>query len=74
MRYEILKQDIKPFTTDEGEQMDYYWYKAIREHDEVTIRFGSTNGDYSVGDSYEIDLEKYERKDGNTGYKEVRKK
>lgn len=74
---EIKKASKKPFTTSEGEQMDYFWYRGLRKNDGVTIDFGSTQ-EYGVGDEVEIELEKGERidKNGKTKitYKEINAK
>jgi len=67
----ILDKKLKPFKTEEGEMRDYYWYKGERKDNEVSIRFGSTNPDHEIGDEIEIDIEKFERKDGKFGYKEI---
>jgi len=69
-KVKILKRKDGSFTGDNGEQVEYYWYKGIRLADEVTIEFGSRNGDHEEGSEVAIDLEKYESNSGKIKYKE----
>jgi len=75
-KYEITEKKVKPFIGDEGEEIDYAWYKALREADGVSIKFGSLDTSHDVGDKHlELNIEKTERLDkkGNTTfiYKEI---
>mgnify|MGYP001565594847 CR=1 FL=1 len=72
MKYEIKKKTVKPFRNNDGDMMDYCWYNAVREGDGVIIQFGSSNLDYSEGESYEIEIGKFEGKGGKVLYKEIR--
>jgi len=67
--YNITKVTPRPFVGSDGEKRDYYWYRAVRIEDGVTIDFGSQQV-YEVGDNVDIHLVKYEKKDGKIGYKE----
>jgi hypothetical protein len=74
MKLTITEKTAKPFVGDEGNEIEYYWYKGVRE-DGIAIRFGSTDGEHEMGKTVEINLEKTERidKKGNVkiGYKET---
>lgn len=59
MKLVITKARDGGFTNEEGEKIEYHWYKALRGEDGATIEFGSVN-EYEVGDKLEIDLEKTE--------------
>lgn len=61
MLLKITAKKCKPFPTDEGDMLDYFWYVSVREGDGITIKFGSMRGDHEVGDVEEIDLEKTEK-------------
>lgn len=52
-----------------GETIQYYWYKALRE-DGVTLDFGSKKK-YDEGDVIGIELEKTEVQGGKFRYKEI---
>jgi len=54
-----------------GEQIEYYWYRALRVEDKTNIRFGSKNGDHEAGEELDLNVEKYELPSGQTMYKEV---
>lgn len=71
MKLKILSVKNKPFKTDEGDDMDYFWYRAIRESDGVTIQFGSKTGEHAVGQTLDLNIEKTERTGGKFGYKEI---
>lgn len=71
MKLKIERVKPAPFRGSDGTDVDYYWYKATRESDGVTIEFGSWKK-YDVGSVVEVLIEKYERRDGKVGYKEVR--
>lgn len=69
--YYIQKKTKRPFKTQEGDMMDYFWYTAERVEDGVTINFGSMNN-YNEEETIEANLTKYEKKNGEIGYKETR--
>lgn len=72
MKLKIKDKKAKPFQGDDGETLEYFWYKAERSEDQVVIRFGSMNGAYEAGKEYDLpNVEKYEMEDGRIGYKEV---
>jgi hypothetical protein len=73
MKLKILKESKnKPFKTDEGDEMNYFWTTCERE-DGVQIQIGSIN-DFtaSVGQVLDLNIVKVERRDGKVGYKEVK--
>lgn len=70
MKLIIKKVTPRPFEGSSGEQIKYYWYKALRGHDAVTIEFGSRN-EYEVDDELDLDLEKTEISGGRFRYKEI---
>lgn len=73
-KVEIKAKKEKPFVSNEGEQINYYWYTAILKggtKDGVTIQFGSPKGTYEKGDIIEINLERVEFANGKLGYKEA---
>jgi len=61
MLLKITTKKSKPFTGDDGEERDYFWYAGLRQEDGVTIKFGSSNGEYKPGDEVELLLEKTEK-------------
>jgi len=69
MKLKIKKVRDGKFKSSEGEMISYFWYKALRGEDGVTIEFGSKN-EYEVDDEIDIELEKSERAGGRFGYKE----
>lgn len=74
MIYKILEKKQKNFTSDNGDEIEYFWYKALRG-DGVSLKFGSLNGDHEVEKEVDINLEKteYIDKKGNLNfrYKEI---
>lgn len=72
MKLTIKSVKVKPFTNDDGEQMNYYWYRAERAYDQVTFQFGSTYENHPIGEELDLDIEKYEKSNGKIGYKEIR--
>lgn len=70
MKLEIVKKTLKAFKGKEGDLLDYYWYIGKKE-DGTAKRFGSTNGEYEEGETYDILLEDYEQSNGNTGSREL---
>jgi len=71
MKLKIKDIKPKPFTSDDGETINYYWYKAERLSDNVTFQFGSLNGEHAIGENLDLEIEKTEKADGKFGYKEV---
>ena len=58
----ILKEvNARPFKGDDGEVREYFWYKALRQEDNVTLQFGSVDGDHLLGVELELNVEKSER-------------
>lgn len=70
-KYEIKKVRDGSFKNDEGELIPYFWIKALRLEDNVSLEFGSKSGDFEIGDEVELELEKTERAGGKVGYKHV---
>lgn len=71
LKLAITEKKPKPFIGKDDQEYDYFWYKGDRQEDGVTIQFGSINGKYEVGQLVDVSLEKFERRDGKIGYKEV---
>jgi len=71
MKLKIKSVENKPFTSGDGERVDYFWYRAVREDNECTIQFGSREGEHPIGEVVDLDIEKTERADGKFGYKEI---
>lgn len=72
MKVILKSRKASPFTNDDGEEMQYFWYKAERLSDNVTIRFGSQEGGHVLDEELDLDIEKYERDNGKIGYKETK--
>jgi len=70
-KYKIKKVTEKPFRGDDGEDISYFWYRALRLSDNTTIQFGSTFGGLKEGETYDLEIEKYERVGGRLGYRDV---
>jgi len=70
MVLKILASKNKPFKSEEGEQIDYYWVKGENPAGFV-LTFGTTK-DYEdrIGDKCEVTLEEVQRANGK-GYKEI---
>jgi len=71
MKVKIIEGVSKPFKGDDNVERDYTWYKALRLSDGVTIRFGSMEADHELDTELDLNIEKYERRDGTIGYKEI---
>lgn len=68
----VLKSlKAKPFTNDDGDQIPYFWYKALRSTDDVTITFGSKRGDLPLNQELSLNIEKYEGEGGKFRYRHV---
>lgn len=68
-KLKIVKAREGGFTSSDGKRINYFWYKALREEDGVTIEFGSKK-EYEEGEEIEIYLEKNEMPGGKFRYKE----
>lgn len=66
-------KDVKPskFTGRTGEEVEYYWYRALRVSDNANFRFGSREGGHEVGEEVDLNIEKYELPSGQMMYKEI---
>lgn len=58
------------FQGDDGEKVTYFWTKAKRVLDGVTVEFGGKVS-HRKGEELDLDLEKTERAGGKFGYKEI---
>lgn len=58
MKLKITDKRDGSFEGDTG-RIEYYWYKALREGDEVTIDFGSRR-EYDIDDKVDLVLNKEE--------------
>lgn len=63
MKLKILSVKNKPFTTDDGDTRDYFWYRAERVEDGVTLQFGSKDGEHEIGKVFDLAMDKSEGKD-----------
>jgi len=70
MKVKIRTRKAKPFQTEDGE-VEYFWYDAVCSDDNLLFQFGSRDGGHTVGDELNLELVKYERKDGKFGWKEL---
>lgn len=66
----IKKANKKPFQGEDGEFIDYFWYKGFRIKDGVTIDIGSIK-DHALDSEVSMDLEKIETAKGGFRYKEI---
>lgn len=71
MEVKIIKKVSKPFKGNDGEEIMYFWYTALRQGDGVTIQFGSPN-EYEEAETISVNLEKREGRDGKIRYMEAR--
>jgi len=71
MQIKIIGKKDGSFQGDDGQKVEYYWYKALRESDGVTIEFGSRDGNHRMNETKDLDIEKTERAGGRFGYKEI---
>jgi len=71
MKYKIKDVKEKPFTGENGEKIPYFWYKAERISDGVTLTFGSKNGNLDIGSETDLDIEKREKTGGGFTYIDV---
>jgi len=71
MKVKIKSVKAKPFTGEDGEKREYFWYRAEAVGgDGFAFQFGSIDGDHEKGKEYDLDIEKYTRADGKDGFKE----
>lgn len=70
-KYRILRKKDGSFEGDTGETVAYFWYKALRLSDGMTIEFGSREGGHEPLEEMELNLEKFERPGNRVGYKEI---
>ncbi|SRR6266481_1293478 len=71
-KYQILKIRDGKFQGDGGESIAYFWVKAKRISDGVTIEFGTREGRHRASEEIvELDIEKYEATGGRFRYKEI---
>jgi len=71
MKIKILKRRQKNFTGGEGEEIQYFWYKALRLSDGVTFEFGSADAAHELDEEYDLEIEKREKSNGKLGYVEI---
>lgn len=72
LKYKILKVRDGSFQGRDGDSISYFWVKAIRLADGVTLEFGSKRGDeFEVDDEPELELQKSEDGRGGYRYKEI---
>lgn len=68
----ITKVKARPFDGDDGEKIPYFWTKATRKSDGVTIEFGGrVDHTEDLDKELDLDIEKTERANGKFGYKEI---
>jgi len=65
----ITKVNPKPFNSSEGGMINWFWYRAERIGDQVTIDVGSRR-EYKVGQEVTLDVEKNELANNKFRYKE----
>lgn len=70
MKLFIIAVKTKPFTGSSGTEIPYHWYTA-RKPDGTRIQFGSKVGTHPIGQEVELIVEKYEKSNGEAGYKEI---
>jgi len=66
----LEKVKARPFKTEDGDTVEYFWYKGKRE-DGVTIEFGSKVGDLVLNEEHDLTIQKTERAGGKFGYKHI---
>jgi len=71
MKIKILKRKDGSFQGSDGEHVNYFWYDAVRVEDQTLIQFGSREGGHEAGETKDLEVVRYERADGRTGYKEL---
>ena len=71
MKITILKRTEKSFEGNNGEDVQYAWYKARRHSDQVNFQFGSVDTSHEEGEDYDLNIEKREGQTGKISYHEV---
>lgn len=71
MKLTITKKTEKPFEGQGGDMIDYCWYNARRQSDQVNFQFGSMDCSHEEGESLDLNIEKREGNDGKYKYVEV---
>lgn len=66
----IEKKRAKILGEGTPNEMEYFWYSALRLKDDVHLTFGSKN-EYEVGETVEVDIQKFESASGGVILKEV---
>lgn len=69
MKVFIIAREDRKLTGKDGIVRDWYDYTARRHPDDTRINFGSKLI-HEVGREHDLNIEKYERKDGQKAYKE----
>lgn len=72
MRVLIIDRTEKPFKSDEGELISYFWYRAeiIKNGNPVRIQFGTKIGSHVAGEEKELKLFQTEGRNGKLIWKE----
>jgi len=60
MKVKILKSKSKPFPGDQGNDIPYFWYDAVRLDTETKFQFGSRDGGHDIGSEYDLEIYKSE--------------
>jgi len=71
MLLKIIKKKNGSFTGSDGDTVEYYWYKAKRISDDMTLEFGSRDGKHDEDDEVDLNLEKFEYSKRHQRYREV---
>lgn len=69
MILKIMKRTVKPFTGEDGEEREYFWYIG-KKADGMAVRFGST-ANHAVGAEEDFFLEEKAYRNGGKGYAEI---
>lgn len=69
MKLYIIAVKPKPFTGTDGKQIPYFWYTA-RTPEDVRITFGSKTADHKVGETLDLNVEKFVNSRGEESFKE----
>jgi len=66
----IVRKNAKPFTSDSGDEVPYFWYKGQEEGKTTVIEIGSTSK-HEEGETVDMLLEERKRPNGRIWYSEV---
>lgn len=69
-KYEVTKVKDGSFTGEEGDAVIGFWVSV--KGDDGIVREFWTKQDYKAGQTIEVDLEKYEKRNGKIGYRLAR--